>query len=103
MLDSLLQEVCIYNEQTKVCLFFRADESLLYQSLRIGKFPCVKVLLFNFLFIVLRLFRFPPPPPWNLMSGFFLSKGHKRSVYGHIMLKAPVLVRSLKLSNIELR
>ena len=27
---------------------------------------------------------------------------HPDHVYGHIMLKAPVLVRSLKLSNIEL-
>jgi hypothetical protein len=28
---------------------------------------------------------------------------HHLNVYGHIMLKAPVLVRSLKLSNIESR
>ena len=28
---------------------------------------------------------------------------HTVSVYGHIMLKAPVLVRSLQLSNIESR
>ena len=38
-------------------------------------------------------------PPLDVPTSIFAPQ----SVYGHIMLKAPVLVRSLKLSNIESR
>ena len=41
----------------------------------------------------------------KVLPGYFLAHGlffTLANVYGHIMLKAPVLVRSLKLSNIEL-
>ena len=40
----------------------------------------------------------------KVLPGYFLAHGLLLAfitVYGHIMLKAPVLVRSLKLSNIE--
>ena len=40
----------------------------------------------------------------KVLPGYFLAHGlflANINVYGHIMLKAPVLVRSLKLSNIE--
>ena len=38
-------------------------------------------------------------PPLDVPTSIFATQ----SVYGHIMLKTPVLVRSLKLSNIESR
>ena len=43
----------------------------------------------------------PPGPPW-IRTWYLMSSETRSSAYDHIWLNAPVLVRSLKLSNHQL-